>query len=607
MKSKNILIKAGLALSALSMVFLGACNKEDMQGMSFEEILKSGGVFQEPVQEEEILSTITTTEEKDGVSWECTKKTMSIKDGAGGSEGFPLFSPNSSVVYPGNMLQGNSLSDATPKIIAVRRAGGKISTDVADGNIASSFEVASITKSEVTDAINNIIAGSSGIVPANFSLTIRNIQSREQFALEVGVDINTAFTELESKLNFSSDKEYNRFVVNLSQSFYTMSFDIPTSLDELFDSSVTPADLQKYVGEGNPATYISDVTYGRIYYMLIESTSTASEMNAAINGSFSGITTKVEGEVEVNYMSSLKDLKIQVFAYGGLASSSLLTLGNSNLNELASLLAESSNIGSGKPVSYVVRSVYDNQIVSTQLATQYDVVECKPTGSDGAPAFSEHWTGNVVAALGPVGAAYNYDDKFILINKEGDQYMVSTTGSLDGPYPIDNLGVNGSCPFDAIGAAVNIEGNQKGDRYIMIVDGSGTQYSWLSGTDNWSSQVQPISQMADGTNPFNLGGTGAVAFLWVSPDGPSSRIYFNRDGDMFTTYVNNPQSFTTPKHIDQFSANHKCPFTAIGASIGFILGNDRFFIFFDKVGTSYVVYGNVDGTGASRYLGPFPL
>lgn len=66
--------------------------------------------------------------------------------------------------------------------------------------------------------------------------------------------------------------------------------------------------------------------------------------------------------------------------------------------------------------------------------------------------------------------------------------------------------------------------------------------------------------MAGGSNPFNLSGTGAVAFLWVSTDGPSSRICFNRDGDMFTTYVNNPQSFTKPLHIDQFSANRRCPF-----------------------------------------------
>jgi len=308
-----------------------------------------------------------------------------MKKGSGGGAGFPLFSPNANVIYPGNMLQGNSLNDATPRIIAVGRAGGSFSTDVIDGNLQSSFTVDAVNKDQVTNAINNIVAGSSGVVPANFSINVSNVQSREQFALEVGVDVDTKFYDLEAKINFSTDNEYNRFLINLNQSFYTISYTIPTSEDQLFAASVSPEDLAKYVGPGNPATYVSDVTYGRIYYMLVESTSSITEMNASIDASFKGITNKVEGEVDVDYMSELDNLKIQVFAYGGEASSTLLTLGTTDLSELAALLAESSDIRSGKAISYVVRSVYDNQIVSTQLNTKYDVTTCEPSGAYGAP------------------------------------------------------------------------------------------------------------------------------------------------------------------------------------------------------------------------------
>ena len=42
------------------------------------------------------------------------------------------------------------------------------------------------------------------------------------------------------------------------------------------------------------------------------------------------------------------------------------------------LLAESTDIGTGVPLSYVARSVYDNQIVSVKLATEYDVTNCTP-------------------------------------------------------------------------------------------------------------------------------------------------------------------------------------------------------------------------------------
>ena len=122
------------------------------------------------------------------------------------------------------------------------------------------------------------------------------------------------------------------------------------------------SDASLSVGPGNPATYISSVTYGRIFYMLVESTSSRTEMDAAINASFNGVTTDVEVDMKTNYVAELDELSITVFAYGGEASSSLMTVGETQLDELAALLAEGSDIRTGKAISYVVRSVYDNQI-----------------------------------------------------------------------------------------------------------------------------------------------------------------------------------------------------------------------------------------------------
>lgn len=575
--------------------------------VTFQGIIDDGGGFADPVEDRQETVSNTYSEDRDGTTWECVTETVSVQKGAGGNEGFSLFSPNASVIYPGNMLQGNSLQDATPKIIAVDRAGGTISTDVVDGNIQSSFEVDEISKASVTDAINNIIAGSTGIVPANFDISIRNIQSRAQFALELGLDVNTTFVDLESKLNYSSDVSKNTFIINLNQSFYTMSFDIPTSLDQLFAPSVTPDDLARYVGPGNPATYISDVTYGRIYYMLVQSTSSVTEMNAALNASFNGIANQVNGNVETSYLSSLSDLSINVFAYGGLASSTLLTIGTTNLNELAQLLAESSNIGSGKPISYVVRSVYDNQIVSTQLATQYDVTNCRPSGADGAPPYTEHWTGNVISAMGPVGAAFaGYGTEFYLISKDGKQYMKSNTGVLEGPFSIDQLGVE-PCPFTGgIGAACNIDSNEENEYWVQVFDITGTQYTYLRPSGAWTN-IHPISELATGTGPFNLVGIGAVAFRHKDPAGPASRYMFNKEGDKYASYSNNPNSFSAVYETWQWGPDHLLPFEKIGAAIGFRIGDDLFHILFDSGGTKYTVYGNVQGNGVTDILGPFDL
>jgi len=326
---------------------------------TFQAVIDNAGPMPEPAESENSETLGTTTEMVDGQNWTCTTEQQSIETAGGGNEGFPLFSPNSDVIYPGNLLQGNSLNQGTPKIIAVERAGGTISTDVLDGNIEPDVTVDAIKKSSVTGAINQIIDGSTGVVPANFYMKVKNIQSREQLALELGVDVNSSFVDLESKLGYSSDTQKNTFMVNLNQTFYTMSYDIPTSLDQIFAPSVSPDDLARYVGEGNPATYISSVTYGRIFYMLIESTSSRTEMDAAINASFNGVTTDVEVDMKIDYVAELDELSITVFAYGGEASSSLMTVGKTQLDELSALLAEGSDIRAGKPISYVVRSVYE--------------------------------------------------------------------------------------------------------------------------------------------------------------------------------------------------------------------------------------------------------
>ena len=62
---------------------------------------------------------------------------------------FPLFNPNSSVVYPGNLLQGGSLKNATPDVIVVDRAGGIFSIDMLGGNWNTSATVNQVVKSEV--------------------------------------------------------------------------------------------------------------------------------------------------------------------------------------------------------------------------------------------------------------------------------------------------------------------------------------------------------------------------------------------------------------------------------------------------------------------------
>jgi thiol-activated cytolysin len=283
----------------------------------------------------------------------------------------------------------------------------------------------------------------------------------------------------------------------------------------------------------------------------------------------------------------------------------MLTIGETNLNNLVTLLAESTTIATGVPISYVVRSVYNNQIVSVQLATEYDVTECSPAAPGGEPPYTAHWRGNVLSRMGPVGAAFSgQGTEFYLINKAGDQYMVSNVGSLEGPFPISNLGT-GTLPFN-IGAACRIDGNDVASSWVMVIDVTGSQYSYLRGDGSWSTQITPISNLAVGNNPFAINGIGALLFRHRDPNGPLQRWVFNKDGTHYSLYRNNPNSFSAVTQTA--GSGWQLPFTPerVGAGIGFFLGVNRFFILFDHTGTKYAVHGPIYGAGQVS-IGPFDL
>jgi thiol-activated cytolysin len=580
-----------------------SCEKKEEMDISFEEVIARGGGFEQAVSSEQVVEESSSVDIINGEVWNCKTVTYDAMAPGGGNKGFPLFNPNASVIYPGSLLQGKSLKQATPDVIAVERTGGTISYDLINGNLSSFFLVDKVSKSSIQNAMNQIIASSPPELPANFTFNYSQVQSESALAMKLGIDYQNAFVDIKSNFGFSTGSSLNRILVELNQSFYTMSFDIPTSLEGLFAPSVTPADLAKYVQEGNPATYISDVTYGRIYYMLIESTSSYTEMEKEISASFNKVVSSANANISGHSLNKLKNLKIKVMAFGGEATTSMLTIGETNLNTLVNLLAESTTISTGVPISYVVRSAYSNQIVSVQLATKYDVTNCQPASAGGEPAYTAHWKGNVLSKLGPVGAAFaKSGTEFILIDDSGTKFMRSNVGVLDGPFPITEL-AEGTPTFNAIGAACNIDGNNYEGAWIMIIDMTGSQYSYITGTNTWSTSKNSITNLAEGNNPFNLNGIGAMAFLSKSNDGPSSRIMFNKDGDKYAHYTNNPNSFSQVWDITNWGGGPPFQVKKVGAMIGFYLGNQRYHIVFNHLGTQYSVWP----TGGPDWLGPFDL
>lgn len=590
------------------------CNPST-DSMTFAEVIAAGGNVPMVSESETVESQGPNTDSvSNGVRWRCETETYSITDG---NPDFFLFNPNAEIIYPGNLLQGGTLDQASPDVIVVKRAGGTISYDLANSNLTPFFEVDEIKLSTVREAMNNIIASTPDPLPADFSFSYEEVQSEKQMAFSMGVSVSNLFASVDGDFSFSRDRSYSRYLVKLNQRYYTMSFDLPTSPAELFHPSVMPGDLAPYVGPGNPATYISSVTYGRIFYMLIEATETSAAMDAAINLAFEGVANSDSANVEASHLDELSNLKIKVIAFGGDAKGTFDLIGETNLNSIVDKMGESSGIENGVPLSYVVRNVQNNQVVNVKLATEYDVKTCTALGSSEIPPLYRPLANLFEDGI---GAMVNLAETNILIfNRAGTEYTWynGTLPRVSGlTYSIkDPQAPLGRLDLDHIGAAIRFAPNT-----LYLFDTTGFQLqkfdyqsSAYAGNDPPNGPMGTLRPGIFSTNtefagsPFKDEGIGAMCpttgadpqyFQVFSKSGRTYAEYVKGNGGRWLGECDLVNDTSGPCNLNSPDANSPLPaqlLQRIGAGTTLYFPNEQDFLYINTEGNLMVERN--DGSG----------
>ncbi|WP_431129811.1 thiol-activated cytolysin family protein [Flagellimonas flava] len=679
MKTKQSLLKVLTPVPIVLIFLLHACSKDESPTedptnpnvpggsgteLTITEVLARGVVEDYPV--ERVADTLEVSEPyyeeylestADGDvtnTYFCTTKKVSVLDGNGQ---FPLFNPNAEMIWPGNLLQGKTLSANSPSSINVDRAGGTVSINLLNGNSASAITVDKVTKGNMQIAMNEIIANDPNIVPANFQLEVEEVYSQEQMALELGVSYESYNINASANLSFSNEKEYNRVLVKLTQQYYTMSMDQINGLDDIFAPEVTGEDLSPFVQADNPATFISSVTYGRIFYMLVESTSSVNELRARVEGTYQGLRSKIEGEIEYDQYNALKEVKTKIIAYGGSAQSAFSLTGELDINTIGEKLAESTNITEALPLSYVVKSVLEpSKTVGTKLATEYDAVICSLRGARPPQGYS-----NLVGLFEDgVGAATAVaGSNAILFNGAGTEYVWfnGNTGNISPKYSInDGSAPLGIIPFDALDSATlarpgNIFVYDKNSNEILQLVFDQNPYSGNSSTIPNSKIISEIkgpvqievwhnSSLLDGET-FPLSGTGfdAVVYLGQEYEFYTSNTPFTITGHNEYTYDHgyfqkgNNNSSATESYIrdiyetrniitnnvtdsgintsrkwsdkEDVSNDEDFLFSDIGAACSFTQGNTESgfkLLYFSSDGKSFFIRNGVNGDSDGPYV-----
>jgi hypothetical protein len=339
---------------------------------TFQSVITGGGVCPVPVPSEQVTDLGNVGEDRgDGTYWDCVVRSYDV---AKVPDECQTFDPSTDIIYPGSLLQGSTLESNPPDPIITRRSGGTVYISIVNGSQGVAVDVAEVKGSTIFQAMNTIIEDNSGVVPANFKYHMAEVFSEEQIALAMNVSVKTFSAKFSGELKFKRDVSYHSYLVTLDQMMYVMNYDLPTSYSSVFATDVKPADLTPYIGPGNPATYISQVSFGRRFYMMVQSTSLRNEVEASIKSTFN-YATKISASIDGSYMNSLENVEINAFAQGGDAS---LALGAvvGGPDELRAFLTEGGSILTGVPLSYRVRNLLDGKEVKVKVTGKYDVKTC---------------------------------------------------------------------------------------------------------------------------------------------------------------------------------------------------------------------------------------
>lgn len=297
---------------------------------------------------------------------------------------FALLNPWAGVLWPGALIQGGSLrGKAVPSSVPLRekRKPGRLILQVVGGNGKLGdekwYKECPMRESEVIQAQNELIRQFlTSKTHADYTISVSSVYSREDLKVKAGVHLKGFGGQLDAAFAGSWNEEKSHVLVKIVQKFFTISYEDPDGgFRGVFTDDVTQQELAPYTGNGNPICYVSSVSYGRVYYLLIESSEDSRDIEVCAAASY-GERANVDGALKQSEV--LKNSKITVCQYGGNAAEGMKTTMQYSHEELLKFLDEGSEFGPdnvGAPISFTVKHLYDNSPVHMVNTLEYDYTQ----------------------------------------------------------------------------------------------------------------------------------------------------------------------------------------------------------------------------------------
>lgn len=263
--------------------------------------------------------------------------------------------------YPGAILRGGSIETRRPTPLSAPVDPINISFSFPNTYTVGNIPIPSLyaTRQSLTNAmLDKNMHGKQSI---SFEYNISEISSYEETKLTFGanIDVMKVFNLGVSYTNHK--KKRNTLVAaNVIHRFYTIDMDLPTDGNLLLNNE----DMNKF-GPYSPV-YVSSVTYGRMGVITVESDSTFSSVQRALNISFNAV--KVSGKLSIDDHTEtiLTNSMIRIYIVGGQSPEATIE-GLSAFKNFIETKGKFSIENQGEPLFFSLNYLSDNSPYYTKF------------------------------------------------------------------------------------------------------------------------------------------------------------------------------------------------------------------------------------------------
>lgn len=288
-----------------------------------------------------------------------------------------LLNPQADIAYAGCLLNGSTLTTGEYGILAgvdTEPMTISISTtpqDPADIETIS-YEKVNLRMSDYRKALAKWynVPQKSGSVSTLYNLSVYTKEWDLHNALGVTVGLPNIL-DIKASLGLNHQSKKNVIVGKFLQRTYSVTMDFPKMATII---NKYTSDLPTIIGKTRPV-YVSNVTYGRIVLVSIETSESLSDVQAALDFLLKGKKIDVAINNTFDYKRVLTNTKVNLMMIGGSAEAHSNVIKDLTLEQIKEYLAAPLAMEHAEPISLQMRYVHDNGLARMVTQLHYPITE----------------------------------------------------------------------------------------------------------------------------------------------------------------------------------------------------------------------------------------